>query len=42
VTAVENTAPAPDFLPYCRSVSVTGSNRRVRTRTHGSVAGVGG
>ena len=31
-----------DF-PHCsRSVSVTNSNRRVRTRTHGGVAGVGG
>jgi hypothetical protein len=27
---------------YSRSVSVTDSNRRVRTRTHGGVAGVGG
>ena len=31
-----------DFRPYARSASVTISNRRVRTRTHGGVAGVGG
>src|ERR1017187_5475489 len=30
------------FHHYSRSVSVTVSNRRVRTRTHGGVAGVGG
>jgi hypothetical protein len=29
------------FRHYSRSVSATGSNRRVRTRTHGGVAGVG-
>jgi RNA-directed DNA polymerase len=28
--------------PYSSTVSVTLSNRRVRTRTHGGVAGVGG
>jgi hypothetical protein len=31
-----------DFRPYTRSASATISNRRVRTRTHGGVAGVGG
>ena len=31
-----------DFRPCSRTVSVTVSNRRVRTRTHGGVAGVGG
>jgi RNA-directed DNA polymerase len=31
-----------DFRHCSRSVSVTDSNRRVRTRTHGGVAGVGG
>ena len=31
-----------DYLPCSRTVSVTDSNRRVRTRTHGGVAGVGG
>jgi len=30
------------FRPYTRTVSVTISNRRVRARTHGGVAGVGG
>jgi hypothetical protein len=31
-----------DFRHCSRTVSVTVSNRRVRTRTHGGVAGVGG
>ena len=31
-----------DFQPSPLGVSVTNSNRRVRTRTHGGVAGVGG
>src|ERR1700680_2879000 len=31
-----------DFRPYTRSASVTISNRRVRPRTHGGVAGGGG
>src|SRR5579863_8771267 len=31
-----------DFPRCSRTVSVTDSNRRVRTRTHGGVAGVGG
>src|SRR3989440_13006742 len=31
-----------DFHHCSRTVSVTVSNRRVRTRTHGGVAGVGG
>jgi len=30
------------FEPGAMAVSVTNSNRRVRTRTHGGVAGVGG
>jgi len=36
------TSNRSDFRPYTRSVSATNSNRRVRTRTHGGVAGVGG
>src|ERR1022692_3456408 len=36
------TSNRSDFLHCSRSVSVTISNRRVRTRTHGGVAGVGG
>src|ERR1019366_10258048 len=32
----------PAFRPYSRNASVTVSNRRVRTRTHGGVAGGGG
>src|ERR1700758_2000584 len=36
------TSNRSDSRPYTRSVSVTISNRRVRTRTHGGVAGVGG
>ena len=36
------TSNRSDFHPYPRRASVTISNRRVRTRTHGGVAGVGG
>jgi hypothetical protein len=36
------TSNRSDSRPYTRSASVTISNRRVRTRTHGGVAGVGG
>ena len=36
------TSNRSDFRRCSRSVSVTDSNRRVRTRTHGGVAGVGG
>src|SRR5215471_1642545 len=36
------TSNRSDFRPYPRRASVTISNRRVRTRTHGGVAGVGG
>src|SRR5260370_1381217 len=36
------TSNRSDFRPYTRSASVTISNRRVRTRTHGGVAGVSG
>ena len=35
-------SPASTSLIDRGSVSVTDSNRRVRTRTHGGVAGVGG
>src|ERR1039458_10355974 len=31
----------PSFRPYSRNASVTVSNRRVRTHTHGGVAGGG-
>ena len=36
------TSNRSDFRPYTRNASVTISNRRVRTRMHGGVAGVGG
>jgi RNA-directed DNA polymerase len=36
------TSNRSDFRHCSRNVSVTDSNRRVRTRTHGGVAGVGG
>jgi Group II intron, maturase-specific domain len=36
-----HTSNRSDFRHCSRSVSVTDSNRRVRTRTHGGVAGVG-
>src|SRR5882762_10365110 len=36
------TSNRSDFRPYTRSASVTISSRRVRTRMHGGVAGVGG
>jgi hypothetical protein len=36
------TSNRSDFLHCSRTVSVTDSNRRVRTRTHGGVARVGG
>ena len=40
--AMTGTENQPAFRPYSRNASVTVSNRRVRTRTHGGVAGVGG
>src|ERR1700719_1906172 len=36
------TSNRSDFRHYTRNASVTISNRRVRTRMHGGVAGVGG
>ena len=40
-TVNESESPA-NTLRWSRDVRATDSNRRVRTRTHGGVAGVGG
>ena len=42
LSTIMRTSNRSVFRHYLRSVSVTDSNRRVRTRTHGGVAGVGG